>query len=264
MENPMSSGQDGGQDSSQVDWEADGWRTSALETVGEAGRNEAMARVLLSEDDKETADESRAELGERGFAVDWAANGIEGLDKARSGGAEAMIIDRLLPGMDGLTIIEALRHQGVRTPVLVLSALGAVDDRVRGLRAGGDDYLTKPFATVELIARIEALLRRPAESRDTVLRVGPLELDLIERTAKRGDRAIDLLPREFRLLEYMMRRKGRVLTREMLLREVWKYKFVPKSNLMDVHIGRLRRKIDGPHESPMINTVHRKGFILRI
>src|SRR5215813_1684522 len=165
-----------------------------------------MARVLLIEDDRETATEVMAELGDHGFEVDWAANGIEGLDKARSGEPNVMIVDRLLPGMDGLTIIEALRHEGVRTPVLVLSALGAVDDRVRGLRAGGDDYLTKPFATVELIARIEALLRRPAETRETTLRVGPLELDLIERTAKRGERVIELLPREFRLLEYMMRR----------------------------------------------------------
>ena len=127
-----------------------------------------MASVLLIEDDKETANEIRAELGDRGYAVDWAADGIEGLDKARSGEAEVIIVDRLLPGMDGLTIVEALRTEGMRTPVLVLSALGAVDDRVRGLRAGGDDYLTKPFATVELIARIEALLRRPADSRDTL------------------------------------------------------------------------------------------------
>src|ERR1700730_2683900 len=207
-----------------------------------------MARVLLIEDDKETADEIRAELGEHGFEVDWAATGVEGLDKARSGAAEAMIIDRLLPGMDGLTIIEALRYEEVRTPVLVLSALGAVDDRVRGLRAGGDDYLTKPFATVELIARIEALLRRPAETRGTVLRVGPLELDLIERTAARGDRAIYLLPREFRLLEYMMQRKEQMLTRTMLLEEVWKYKFAPQTNLVDVHMGRLRRKVDEPPE----------------
>jgi two-component system OmpR family response regulator len=243
---------------------------SALETVGDetisatgANGNESMARLLLIEDDKETADEIMAELGDRGFDVDWAANGIEGLDKARSGRAEAMIIDRLLPGMDGLTIIEALRQEGMRTPVLVLSALGAVDDRVRGLRAGGDDYLTKPFATVELIARIEALLRRPAESRDTVLRVGPLELDLIERTAKRGDRTIDLLPREFRLLEYMMRRKEQMLTRAMLLEEVWNYKFVPQTNLVDVHMGRLRRKVDEPKESPMIHNVRGAGFILR-
>jgi two-component system, OmpR family, response regulator len=222
-----------------------------------------MARLLLIEDDKETADEIRAELGEHGFEVDWAANGIEGLDKARGGHADVMIIDRLLPGMDGLTIVEALRRDGVRTPVLVLSALGAVDDRVRGLRAGGDDYLTKPFATVELIARLEALLRRPSESRDTVLRVGPLELDLMKRTARRGERAIHLLPREFRLLEYMMRRREQMLTRAMLLEDVWNYKFVPRTNLVDVHMGRLRRKVDEPHEAPMIHNVRGVGFILR-
>jgi two-component system OmpR family response regulator len=223
----------------------------------------SMASLLLIEDDKETADEIRAELGDRGYVVDWAANGIEGLDKARSVEAEVIIVDRQLPGMDGLTIIEALRNEGMRTPVLVLSALGAVDDRVRGLRAGGDDYLTKPFATVELIARIEALLRRPAESRDTVLRVGPLELDLMERTVNRGERTIDLLPREFRLLEYMMRRKNQVLTRAMLLEEVWKYKFVPQTNLVDVHMGRLRHKVDGPNDLPMIQVVRGVGFILR-
>src|ERR1700747_1921059 len=142
-----------------------------------------MAKLLLIEDNKETADEIRAELGDHGFEVDWAANGIEGMDKARLGAEEDMIVDRLLPG---------------------LSALRAVDDRVRGLRAGGDDYLTKPFATVELVARMEALMRRPAENPDTILRVGPIELDLLARTAKRGERGIELLPREFRLLEYMM------------------------------------------------------------
>lgn len=228
-----------------------------------AFRDGAMARVLLIEDDKETADEIIAELSDRSYAVDWAADGIEGLDKARSGAAEVIIVDRLLPGMDGLTIVEALRSAGTRTPVLVLSALGAVDDRVRGLRAGGDDYLTKPFATVELIARIEALLRRPTETRDTLLRVGPLELDLMERTAKRGDRMIDLLPREFRLLEYMMRRKDQVLTRAMLLEEVWKYKFTPQTNLVDVHMGRLRHKVDEHNEPSMIHNVRGVGFILR-
>jgi two-component system OmpR family response regulator len=270
VEIPMTPVQNGWQDSSRVDREADGRGKPALEraedeivSAAPAPGDESMARLLLIEDDKETADEIRAELGDHGFDVDWAASGIEGLDKARSGRAEAMIIDRLLPGMDGLTIIEALRHEGMRTPVLVLSALGAVDDRVRGLRAGGDDYLTKPFAAVELIARIEALLRRPLESRDTVLRVGPLELDLINRTAKRGDRAIELLPREFRLLEYMMRRKEQMLTRAMLLEEVWNYKFVPQTNLVDVHMGRLRRKVDGPHEPPMIHNVRGVGFILR-
>src|SRR6266516_3986037 len=143
-----------------------------------AAENELMAKVLLIEDDSETAEEIAAELADRGFEVEWSANGIEGLDKARSSRPDAMIVDRLLPGMDGLTVIEALRKDQVRTPVLVLSALGAVDDRVRGLRMGGDDYLTKPFAVVELVARIEALLRRPAESRETTLRVGSLELDL--------------------------------------------------------------------------------------
>lgn len=226
-------------------------------------RHGAMANILLIEDDKETAAEVKAELGDRGYVVDWAADGVAGLDKARSGTAKVVIVDRLLPGMDGLTIVEALRSGGIRTPVLVLSALGAVDDRVRGLRAGGDDYLTKPFATAELVARIEALLRRPADSRDALLRVGPLELDLMERTAKRGNRVIDLLPREFRLLEYMMRRKDQVLTRAMLLEEVWKYKFVPRTNLVDVHMGRLRHKVDDPREPSMIHNVRGVGFVLR-
>jgi two-component system, OmpR family, response regulator len=222
-----------------------------------------MPKLLLIEDDRETADEIIAALAENAFDVDWAGTGIEGLDKARAGGMDVMVVDRMLPGMDGLTIVEALRREQVHTPVLVLSALSAVDDRVRGLRAGGDDYLTKPFDLAELMARIEALLRRPAETRDTKLTVGPLELDLIERTAKRGERPIDLLPREFRLLEYMMRRKDQILTRAMLLEEVWSYKFVPQTNLVDVHMGRLRRKVDEPDEVPMIQNVRGVGFILR-
>jgi two-component system, OmpR family, response regulator len=231
--------------------------------VSASAENAPMPRVLLIEDDRETANEVIAELTDRGFEVDWAATGIEGLDKARGANADVMIVDRLLPGVDGLTIIEAVRQDRIRTPVLVLSALGAVDDRVRGLRAGGDDYLTKPFAIVELVARIEALLRRPTESRDTILQVGPLELDLLSRTAKRGDRVIDLLPREFCLLEYMMRRKDQLLTRAMLFEEVWNYKFVPQSNLVDVHMGRLRRKVDLGDEQPMIHNVRGEGFILR-
>ena len=222
-----------------------------------------MAKVLLIEDDGETAHEISAELIDRGFVVDWAANGIEGLDKARVGHPDAMVVDRLLPGMDGLAIIETLRREQVRTPVLVLSALGAVDDRVRGLRMGGDDYLTKPFAIVELVARIEALLRRPVETRETMLRVGPLEIDLLERTARRGERVIELLPREFRLLEYMMQRSDQLLTRAMLLEEVWHYKFVPATNLVDVHMGRLRHKVDGPNDVAMIHNVRGSGFILR-
>lgn len=222
-----------------------------------------MPKVLLIEDDDETADEIVAVLVQRGFEVDRAANGLEGLDKARSGDPSAMIIDRLLPGLDGLTIIETLRHEHVRTPVLILSALGAVDDRVRGLRMGGDDYLTKPFELVELVARIEALLRRPAKSRETLLRLGALELDLLKRTARRGDRPLGLLPREFRLLEHMMRREGQVVTRTMLLEEVWNYTFVPQTNVVDVHMGRLRRKVDAPGESPMIHSVRGVGFTLR-
>ncbi len=222
-----------------------------------------MRKVLLIEDDAETACEISAELAERGYAVEWAANGVDGLGKARIGKTDILIVDRMLPGLDGLSVIETLRSERVRTPVLVHSALGAVDDRVRGLRSGGDDYLTKPFALVELLARVEALLRRPAESPDTILRVGPLELDLLARTARRAERAIDLLPREFRLLEYMMRRQEQLLTRAMLFEEVWNYKFVPQSNLVDVHMGRLRRKIDGPNEPPMIYNVRGEGFVLR-
>lgn len=233
-------------------------------TVITANQSKPMTKVLLIEDDGETAAEIAAELTDRGFEVEWSANGLEGLDKARASQPDAMIVDRLVPGMDGLSVIETLRKDQVRTPVLVLSALGAVDDRVRGLRMGGDDYLTKPFAIVELVARIEALLRRPPETRETVLRVGPLELDLIERTARRGQRKIDLLPREFRLLEYMMRRSDQLLTRTMLLEEVWNYKFVPvATNLVDVHMGRLRRKVDGPDESPLIHNVRGAGFVLR-
>ena len=235
--------------------------------AGEQGSHgswaDLMTRVLLIEDDGETAGEIVAELADRGFQVEWSSDGVDGLAKARELRPDVMIVDRLLPGMDGLSVIEALRKEQVRTPVLVLSALGAVDDRVRGLRAGGDDYLTKPFAVVELIARIEALLRRPSETRETTLRVGQLELDLIERTARRGDREIDLLPREFRLLEYMMRRCDQLLTRAMLLEEVWNYKFVPATNLVDVHMGRVRHKVDGPGDTPMIHNIRGAGFILR-
>ncbi len=222
-----------------------------------------MTRVLLIEDDGETAREIAAELADHAFEVTRASNGLDGLDKAHCLQPDVMIVDCMLPGMNGLAVIESLRNEGIRTPVLVLSALGAVSDRVRGLRMGGDDYLTKPFAVVELIARVEALLRRPAETRETVLRVGQLELDLIERTAKRGERKIVLLPREFRLLEYMMRRSGQLLTRAMLLEEVWNYKFVPATNLVDVHMGRVRHKVDCLGDPPMIHNVRGSGFILR-
>jgi two-component system OmpR family response regulator len=202
-------------------------------------------------------------LGERGYETGRAGDGGLGLEWARSGAWDVLVVDRMLPGLDGLSVIEKLRDEGIKTPVLVLSALNAVNDRVRGLRAGGDDYLAKPFALAELTARLEALLRRPSDARETVLRVGPLELDLLSRTARRGHRPLDLLPREFRLLEYMMRREGQVLTRAMLLENVWNYRFVPQTNLVDVHIGRLRRKVDGAEETPMILSVRGVGFLLR-
>lgn len=222
-----------------------------------------MKKVLLIEDDGELAELIVAGLTDHGFEVEWAPNGLEGLDMARLSQPDVLIVDRGLPGLDGLGVIESLRKDQVRTPALVLSALGAVEDRVLGLRVGGDDYLTKPFALVELVARIEALLRRPLDVRETALRVGALELDLIERTAQRSNREIKLLPREFRLLEYMMRRRDQLLTRAMLLKEVWHYNFVPTTNLVDVHMGHLRHKIDGPDETPMIYNIRGVGFILR-
>jgi two-component system OmpR family response regulator len=221
-----------------------------------------MTKVLLIEDDAETAQEIIGELVDRGYSVEHADAGDAGLDMARSLAPDVLVVDRLLPGLDGLSVIERLRHEQIRTPVLVLSALGEVDDRVRGLRSGGDDYLAKPFALVELVARIEALLRRPSDPRETVLRVGPLELDLIDRTCQRGNREIELLPRECRLLEYMMRRVGQLVTRAMLFEDVWNYRFVPDSNLVDVHMGRLRHKVDAAGETPMIHSQRGAGFVL--
>jgi two-component system, OmpR family, response regulator len=221
-----------------------------------------LAKILVIEDDNETADEIVTALSDRGYRPARASTGTEGLERARRSDWDALVVDRMLPGLDGLAVIETLRNENVMTPVLVLSALSAVNERIRGLRAGGDDYLAKPFALGELTARLEALLRRPAAPRETTLRVGPLELDLLERTARRGHRALDLLPREFRLLDYMMRREGQVLTRAMLLEQVWNYRFVPQTNLVDVHIGRLRRKLDGPDENPMILSVRGVGFML--
>jgi two-component system OmpR family response regulator len=222
-----------------------------------------MRKVLLIEDDGELAEHIAAGLSDHGFEVEWTSNGLEGLGKARSSQPDVLIVDRLLPGLDGLGVIESLRKNQVRIPILVLSGLGELEDRVRGLRTGGDDYLAKPFALIELVARLEALLRRPADTRQTTLQVGALELDLIERTAKRGDRVIGLLPREFRLLEYMMRRHDQLLSRAMLLQDVWNYKFVPATNLVDVHMGRLRHKVDGPGETPMISNIRGAGFTLR-
>lgn len=220
------------------------------------------ARLLLIEDDYETAEEVVSDLSDRGYSVVHVADGVAGLAEARTAQFNLIIVDRMLPGLDGLSILEALRADNLATPVMVLSALGDVDDRVRGLKAGGDDYLTKPFAFAELAARVEALLRRPVPQRESLLSVGPLEMDLIDRTVKRGERAIDLLPREFKLLEYLMRRPGQVLTRAMLLEDVWNYRFMTETNLVDVHIGKLRRKIDAQGEPPMIHSIRGAGFML--
>lgn len=221
-------------------------------------------RVLLIEDDGKIAQDVAEELAARGFAVTVEATGPDGYARAAVGGFDVLVVDRLLPGLDGLSVIEQLRTAGNRVPVLVLSALSAVDDRVSGLKAGGDDYLTKPFAMEELAARLEALLRRPIDTRESILRVGPIVMDLIERTVRRNGRDIDLLPREFRLLEYLLRRPDRLLTRDMLLEDVWRYRFIPQTNLVDVHIGKLRRKIDAADETPLIHSIRGAGFMLRI
>ena len=227
-------------------------------------REQRARRLLLVEDDEVLAREIADELRTRGDTVEVAETGHDGLARAGTGQYDLLILDRLLPGLDGIAVLARLRELDVRTPVLVLSALSAIDDRVGGLKAGGDDYLTKPFAMQELLARVEALLRRPADTRATVLRAGPLVLDLIERTASRDGRMLDLLPREFRLLEYMVRRPDQVLTRAMLLEDVWHYRFVPQTNLVDVHIGRLRRKVDLPGEVVLIHSVRGAGFSLRV
>ncbi|MGE5506682.1 MAG: winged helix-turn-helix domain-containing protein [Actinomycetota bacterium] len=221
-------------------------------------------RILVIEDDAEAAAYMAKGLREAGHTVDHAASGTDGLFLATSERYDVMVVDRMLPGLDGLAIIQAIRASGNATPVLILSALGKVDDRVRGLKAGGDDYLVKPYAFAELMARIEALVRRGATAQpDTRLKVEDLEMDLLARTVSRGGRDIDLQPREFRLLEYLMRHAGQVVTRTMLLENVWEYHFDPQTNLIDVHISRLRHKVDKDFDVPLIQTVRGAGYSLR-
>ena len=219
-------------------------------------------RILLVEDDRKVADYIVKGLAEFGHTVDQADNGNSGLYQAIGEDYDVLIIDRMLPRMDGLSVIRALRAADRRTPVLVLSALAQVDDRVEGLRAGGDDYLTKPFAFAELIARVEALYRRQTEKHEsiTALDVGDLTVDLLARSAKRAGTVIDLQPREFRLLVFLMRNAGQVVTRTMLLENVWDYHFDPQTNVIDVHISRLRRKIDRGFEQPLLHTVRGAGY----
>ncbi|MFP4075533.1 MAG: winged helix-turn-helix domain-containing protein [Halochromatium sp.] len=222
-------------------------------------------RVLVIEDDAQLASYLAKAFGEIGARVDLAENGRDGLFLATGNSYDVLVIDRMLPQLDGLAIIRTLRASGNSTPVLVLSALGEVDHRVEGLRAGGDDYLVKPFAFSELHARIEALLRRatPGEAPTTHLRVADLELDLLKREVHRNGQPIALQPREFKLLEYLMRHAGQVVTRTMLLENVWDYHFDPQTNVIDVHISRLRAKIDREFEQPLLQTVRGAGYMLR-
>lgn len=217
------------------------------------------------EDDKDVASFIKKGLSQAGHNVDLAANGKDGLFLATTESYDAMIVDRMLPAVDGLTLIRTLRASDNRMPVLILSALGEVDDRVSGLRAGGDDYLVKPFAFSELQARLEALVRRshaPADTPAPVLRVADLELDLLRREVRRAGQVIDVQPREFQLLEFLMRRAGQVVTRTMLLEGVWDYHFDPQTNVIDVHMSRLRAKIDRGFERPLLHTVRGVGYRL--
>lgn len=220
-------------------------------------------KVLLVEDDATTADYIAKGLAEEGFTIDRAEDGREGLFMATEASHDAIILDRMLPGMDGMAVLAALRAAGIETPVMILSALATADERVKGLTSGSDDYLAKPFAFAELLARLRIMLRRgKAGQAETRLTCGDLEVDLLSRKAMRGSRSVDLQPREFRLLEYMMRHRGEVVTRTMLLEGVWDYHFDPGTNVIDVHISRLRRKIDEEGERPLIHTVRGAGYRL--
>ena len=221
-------------------------------------------RILVIEDDLEAAAYVVKGLRESGHIVDHAADGEEGLTLALSGSFDVLIVDRMLPKRDGLSVVSTLRQEGIRTPALFLSALGEVDDRIMGLKAGGDDYLTKPYSFAELLARIEVLVRRfnPDQVR-TRLQVGDLEVDLLARKVMRDGQEIDLQPREFRLLEYLMKHAGQVVTRTMLLENVWEYHFDPQTNVIDVHISRLRAKIDKNFAQPLLHTVRGAGYSLR-
>src|SRR5207237_2647047 len=221
-------------------------------------------RILVVEDDPETAGQLVEQLTTSGYQVDLAQSGNEALSRGSACDDAVITIDRMLPDIDGIAVMRQLRDDGIAAPVLIISALGEVDDRVRGLRAGGDDYLTKPFSFVELLARVEALARRSdTVVKETVLRVGDLEMDLVSRTVTRSGRDIDLLPREFQLLEYLVRNEGRVVSRSMLLQHVWDLHFDPSTNIIAVYVGRVRRKVDGRQAYPLIHTVRGVGYCLR-
>lgn len=221
-------------------------------------------KLLIVEDDKEGGAYLKKALREAGHTVDHASDGREGLLLAASEPYDVIVLDRMLPSMDGLGILRTIRASGVKTPVLLLTALGGIDDRVEGLEAGGDDYLVKPFATAELLARINALARRPpTQDVRTVLRVADLQIDLLTRTVSRAGERVDLQPREFQLLEYLMRHAGRVVTRTMLLESVWDFHFDPRTNIVETHMSRLRSKVDRGHACELIYTVRGAGYCLR-
>ena len=221
-------------------------------------------RILVIEDDRETADQIVEFLAANGYEVDLAVDGDEGLSRARSADYAVMTIDRMLPGIDGIAVIRRLREEALVAPALIDSALGEIDDRVRGLRAGGDDYLVKPVAFAELLARVEALARRSDRIvKEVVLRVGDLELDLVSRAVSRCGRRIDLLPREFQVLEYLVRNQGQVVPRAILLQHVWDLHFDPMTNIIDVYVGRVRRKVDAAQAYPLIHTIRGVGFCVR-
>jgi two-component system, OmpR family, response regulator len=221
-------------------------------------------RILVVEDDPETADQLVERLTTSGYGVDLAVNGGEALRRGSAQDYAVITIDRMLPDIDGITVMRQLRDGGIAAPFLIISALGEVDDKVRGLRAGGDDYLVKPFSFVELLARLEALGRRSdTVAKETVLRVGDLAVDLISRTASRRGADIELLPKEFQLLEYLVRNEGRVVSRAMMLQHVWDLYFDPSTNIIDVYVGRLRRKVDDQQAYPLIHTVRGVGYCLR-
>ena len=219
-------------------------------------------RLLLIEDDGEAAAGAAASLEAAGWAVEIASDGAQGLRRACDGGFDVLIVDRMLPGLDGLALTRALRAARVFTPILFLTAVGAVADRVAGLEAGGDDYLVKPYSSAELKARAHALARRAAPTPATIVRAGEVTLDRLTRRAFRGDREVELLPLEFKLLEFMALSAGRVVTRAMLLEQVWGFSFDPRTNIVETHISRLRRKLDGPGEAPLISTVRGSGYVL--
>ncbi len=220
-------------------------------------------RILTIEDDQTTADEIAAELGAHGYVVDVVGDGKIGLEKARNGKYDAVTLDRMLPGLDGLSIVTQLRADGIETPVLMISALSDVDERVRGLRAGGNDYLTKPFAIEEMSARLDVLLRRrKTPGLIVTLQVADLSLNLMTRSVQRGGVELELKTTEFRLLEYMMRNSGQVLTRSMIFEAVWNYHFDPYTNLIEVHMMGLRKKINLPGLSPLIRTIRGSGYVL--